>query len=55
MDEMDEQLGEYFQGIQDERKRIRDGINKILDNWYKNLPAEAVELLIRIDGVVEGE
>jgi len=55
MDEMDEQISGYFRGIQDERNRIRDGVNKILENWDKNLSAEAVELIIKIDGVVEGE
>ena len=48
-------VDDYLQGVNDERERIRDGVNKILEHWDKKLPAEAVELIIRIDGVVEGE
>jgi hypothetical protein len=55
MDEMDEQISEYFQGIQDERNRIRAGINKMIDEWDENLSQGTVKMLIYIDGVVEGE
>jgi hypothetical protein len=48
-------VDDYLQGVNDERERIRDGVNKILEHWDKNLSAEAVDLIIRIDGVVEGE
>jgi hypothetical protein len=55
MDEMDEQISEYFQGIQDERNRIRTGIDKMIDNWDENFSQDAVRMLIYIDGLVEGE
>lgn len=55
MDEMDEQISEYFQGIQDERNRIREGIDRIIDTWDENFSQETVKMLIYIDGVVEGE
>lgn len=50
-----EQAEDYLKGVNDERQRIRDGINMILDNWNNNMSAETVNMLIRIDGVVEGE
>ena len=50
-----EQVEDYLKGVNDERQRIRDGVNKILDNWDNNMSAETVKMLIVIDGVVEGE